>query len=157
MAARLLAAVVCTIAFAAGAAEVQRGRVVSIADGDTLTLLVERRQIKVRLADIDAPERRQAYGTRSRQSLAQLCHGKPAELNARERDRYGRTVGRVTCAGTDANAEQVARGMAWVFERYAARDSPLYGLQREARVDRRGLWADPHAVPPWEYRRERRR
>jgi endonuclease YncB( thermonuclease family) len=147
----------CGFAPSASTAEIQRGRVVSIADGDTLTLLAERRQIKVRLADIDAPERRQAYGTRSRQSLAQLCHGKAAELEARAWDRYGRAVGRVTCAGTDANADQVARGMAWVFDRYAARDSPLYALQRDARAGQRGLWADPLPMPPWEFRRKGRK
>lgn len=126
---------------------------VSVHDGDTLTVLIERRQMKVRLSDIDAPELGQPFGTRSRQSLAELCFGKPASLDVRGRDRYQRTIARVTCAGTDANAEQVRRGYAWTFTRYARADSPLYALQREARAARRGLWNDPSPVPPWDWRR----
>jgi len=68
-------------------------------------------------------------------------------------DRLGRTLARVTCAGVDANAEQVRRGWAWVFIRYAPKDSPLYRLEAEARADKRGLWADDEPVPPWGWRR----
>ena len=70
------------------------------------------------------------------------------------RDRYGRTIGRVSCAGIDANAEHVRRGMAWVFDRYAT-DRRLYAIQDEARAARRGLWSDAAPVPPWEYRAKR--
>lgn len=128
------------------------GRVVEIQDGDTLTLLVSRQQIKVRLLDIDAPESKQPFGTRSRQSLADLCHGKPARVEWQNMDRYGRVLGRVHCAGVDVNSEQVRRGVAWVFERYAPKDSPLYAVQAEARIARRGLWQDARPVPPWEWR-----
>src|SRR2546426_11259889 len=82
------------------------GRVVNVHDGDTLTVLVERTQVRVRLVDIDAPELKQAFGKRSRQSLADICAGKVADVAERGKDRYRRTLGRVTCAGTDANAEQ---------------------------------------------------
>jgi endonuclease YncB( thermonuclease family) len=129
--------------------------VIAVQDGDTLTLLVIHRQIKVRLADIDAPERKQAFGTRSRQSLTTICHGKSATVIETSRDRYGRTVGHVTCAGIDAQAHQVSTGMAWVFDRYAPPSSPLYALQDQARNARRGLWADPSPVPPWDWRRQR--
>jgi len=124
-------------------------------DGDTLTILVERREVRVRLSDIDAPELRQPFGTRSRQSLSELCFGKPAVLAVRGQDRYRRTLARVTCAGTDANAEQVRRGYAWTFTRYARTDSPLHALESEARAARRGLWADAAPVAPWDWRRER--
>jgi len=142
-------------ATSAGAGELG-GRVVSVHDGDTLTVLVSQKQIKVRLLDIDAPESKQPFGTRSRQSLGEICAGKPAQVDDRGEDRYGRTLGRVSCAGVDANAEQVRRAMAWVYERYAPKDSPLYKLQREARLDRRGLWAQDSPVPPWEWRERRR-
>jgi endonuclease YncB( thermonuclease family) len=128
------------------------GRVVKIADGDTLTVLVDRKQIKVRLSDIDAPERKQPFGTRSRQSLSAICGGKSAQVDDRGKDRYGRTLDRVTCASIDANAEQLRRGMAWVYERFAPKDSPLYALQLEAQTARRGLWHEPRPVPPWEWR-----
>lgn len=131
-------------------------RVVSVQDGDTLTVLIERHPVRVRLTDIDAPELGQPFGTRSRQSLSELCFGKPAALEVRGRDRYKRTIARVTCAGTDANAEQVRRGYAWTFRRYAPAGSPLHDLQAEAQAARRGLWMDPSPIPPWDWRRNGR-
>ncbi|MPZ46986.1 MAG: nuclease [Betaproteobacteria bacterium] len=119
-------------------------------DGDTLTVLQGRTQVRVRLADIDAPELRQDFGTRSRQSLAELCFRKEATLHERGRDRYGRVLAAVSCEGDDANAEQVRRGMSWVYVRYAPKDSPLYAIEADARVQRRGMWAMPAPVPPWE-------
>jgi endonuclease YncB( thermonuclease family) len=139
------------LAHAATASEIV-GRVVSIYDGDTLSVLVSSKQIKVRLTDIDAPERKQPFGTRSRQSLAELCTGKDARVAKQGEDRYGRTLGRVNCAGVDANAEQVRRGMAWVFERYAPKNSTLHALETEARAARRGLWQESKPVPPWQWR-----
>lgn len=133
-----------------------RGRVVSVHDGDTLTVLIDRRQVRVRLTDIDAPELRQPFGTRSRQSLSDLCFGKPAALDIRGQDRYKRTLAHVTCAGTDANSEQVRRGYAWTYVRYARRDSPLLALENEARAAHRGLWQDRAPVPPWDWRRNGR-
>lgn len=131
------------------------GRVVSIQDGDTLTVLVSRKQIKVRLTEIDAPESKQSFGTRSRQSLGDMCAGKDARVLEQGKDRYGRTLGRVYCSGIDTNAEQVRRGMAWVFDRYVT-DRSLYPLQEEARAAKRGLWQDSEPVPPWEWRAARR-
>lgn len=137
-------------------AEQLTGKVINVADGDTLTLLVERTQVRVRLAEIDAPERKQPFGTRSRQSLHALCHGKPAVVATTGKQHRDRIIGTVYCDSTDANAEQVRRGMAWVYDRYAKPNSPLYFLQTEARGLRRGLWADKSPVPPWEWRRGER-
>ncbi len=91
---------------------------------------------------------------RARQSLAELCFKRPVKLKTVDVDRYGRTVARVYCDGVDANAEQVRRGMAWVYVRYA-RDPALRSLEAEARRARRGLWSDSLPVPPWEWRRNR--
>lgn len=133
------------------------GRVVAVADGDTLTVLdAGQRQHRVRLAEIDAPEKRQPFGQRAKQSLSDICFARVAVVADSGRDRYGRIVGRVRCAGMDANAEQVRRGMAWVYERYA-RDPDLWRLQEDARTARRGLWADVAPVPPWQWRAQRRR
>lgn len=129
------------------------GVVVNIADGDTLTVLVEKKQIKIRLDSIDAPERRQPFGMRSRESLARLCAGKDAHVVDHGKDRFGRTIGGVTCSGVDANAEQVRRGMAWVYVKYAPPGSPLYDFEAEARSLKRGLWVDQRPVAPWEWRR----
>jgi endonuclease YncB( thermonuclease family) len=137
----------------AGIAQNLTGRVVNVHDGDTLTLLIDRKQIRVRLLEIDAPESKQAFGRKSKDSLAEMCAGKTAQVESTSRDRYGRVLGWVTCESKNANAEQVRRGMAWVFDRYAKADSPLYLLQEEARATNRGLWADMNPVPPWEWRR----
>ena len=139
------------VAHAVGATELS-WRVVSVHDGDTLTVLVERKQVRVRLVDIDAPEKKQPFGTRSRQSLSEICGGKTAQVDDRGKDRYGRTLGRVSCAGVDANAEQVRRGMAWVYVRYAPKDSPLYALEAEARAARREIWSEANPVAPWQWR-----
>ena len=133
--------------------------VVGIADGDTLTARCDvpegKATITVRLAEIDAPERGQPFGTRSRQHLADTCHGKPAVVRPQTTDRYGRTARRVECDGIDASVEQLRAGMAWVFDRYVT-DRGLYAVQDAARSELRGLWADGAAVAPWEWRQGRR-
>jgi len=133
--------------------------VIGIADGDTLTARCEMssglENVKIRLAEIDAPEKAQAFGTRSRQNLAALCFKKAAIVKSLGADRYGRTIARVECNGTDASAEQVRVGMAWVFDRYAT-DNLLYTLQDEARNERRGLWSDIEPMAPWEWRKAQR-
>lgn len=131
------------------------GKVVGVADGDTLTVLRNQTQFRVRLAEIDAPEKAQAFGRQAKQSLSNLCFGKSARVENKGHDRYGRTIGRVWCAGVDISAEQVQRGMAWVYDRYAT-DKHLYALQQNAQSSKRGLWADPEPVRPWEWRRAKR-
>jgi micrococcal nuclease len=126
-------------------------KVIGIADGDTLTLLVDKKPIKIRLANIDAPEKKQAFGERSKQSLSDLCFGKDAAYTVQNIDRYGRTVATVTCAGTQANRAQVERGMAWVYLQYN-KDRSLPALQATAKKAGKGLWADAKPVPPWVFR-----
>ena len=140
----------CALAFAhlpcANAGELA-GRVVKVDDGDTLTIVdADKRQHVIRLADIDAPEKAQRFGARSRQSLAELCAGKMAEVGDRGLDDQGRKLGWVMCAGINANGEQVRRGMAWVYVQYAPPTSALYTLEADARLARRGLWRDRRAL-----------
>jgi micrococcal nuclease len=132
------------------------GQVIGVSDGDTLTVLVDKKPIKVRIAEIDAPESKQPFGTRSKQALSGICYRVVADVAEVARDRYGRTVARVNCSGRDVATEQVRGGMAWVYDRYSSPSSPLYPLQEEARAARRGLWADKDPVAPWNYRREKR-
>ena len=115
------------------------GKVVNVADGDTITVLRDRTLVKVRLLEIDAPEKAQAFGNKSKESLSEMCFDKAAELADKGKDRYGRTLARVTCDGVDANAEQFRRGMAWVYDRYVT-DKTLDAVQEEAKADRQGLW-----------------
>lgn len=125
--------------------------VVGVFDGDTVKARCGRSTIKVRLAEIDAPEMKQSFGTRSKWALSSLCLGQRARIENRGRDRYERVLGRVICAGKDASAEQVKSGMAWVYDGYAT-DENLYRLQDEARAQRRGLWSQTRPQPPWAWR-----
>lgn len=137
-------------------AQTLEGRVVGISDGDTVTVLdAHNQQHRVRLAEIDAPESKQAFGERSKQHLASLCHRARASVVITDRDRYGRTVGRIKCNGVDANAEQVRAGMAWVYESYA-KDKGLFRLQDEARSAKRGLWSERSPQAPWDWRKASR-
>ena len=132
------------------------GRVVNVHDGDTLSVLVDYQKVRVRLVQIDAPELGQAFGRRSKESLASICATQTAFVNGTGKDRYGRQLGWVTCNGIEANSEQVRRGMAWAFVRYAPKDSPLHRLQAQAKLEQRGLWAEASATPPWEWRAQQR-
>jgi endonuclease YncB( thermonuclease family) len=153
---RAIAGAAFALAFSCPARADFTGKVVAVADGDTLTVLVDRRQVQVDLAEIDAPELKQPFGQRSRQSLADLCFGKDAVVREAGRSRYGRTVGHVDCSGTDANAEQVRRGMAWVYRRSTESTPPLYFIEDEAQRSHEGLWADRSPVPPWTWRKDQR-
>ena len=151
-----VAIVACALTFGhltcAGAGELV-GRVVEVSAGDTLTVLgADKQRHIVRLADIDAPEMAQRFGTASRQSLAELCAGKTAQVEDRGLDGDGRTLGWVMCAGINANGEQVRRGMAWVYVPRARPTSALYTLEANARLARRGLWRDRRPVAPWVWR-----
>ena len=138
-------------------AEEQIGRVIGVTDGDTLTMLDGRKQqIKVRLAEIDTPESAQPYGTRAKQELSRLAHGKTVTVKVQDIDRYGRTVGRVYVGELDVNAEMVKLGAAWVYRKYAS-DQSLYALEKQAKQKRAGIWNLPEAeqIPPWEWRKAR--
>ncbi|SEP42837.1 thermonuclease family protein [Nitrosovibrio sp. Nv6] len=141
-------------------AEILVGRVVKIADGDTLTVLdATKQQHRIRLTGIDAPERRQAFGTVSKQHLAELAFGREVTVQWDKRDRYQRILGKVLVDGVDANLEQVRAGLAWHYKHYAkgqqSADRILYAEAEEA-ASRNGvgLWRDPAPIPPWDFRRK---
>lgn len=140
------------------AATTLTGRVVAIADGDTLTALdAHKVQHKIRLAGIDAPEKRQAYGQRSRQSLADLVFNRVVQIELGKKDRYGRGIGKVMLDGQDINLELLRLGLAWHYKAYAreqsVQDRALYAqAEQQARADRLGLWRDARAIPPWDFR-----
>lgn len=129
------------------------GRVVGVSDGDTVTVLDDQsRQHKVRLAEIDAPEKAQDFGLRSKQNLSDLVFGKIVAVTVIDNDRYQRKVGVVIVGTLNANHEQVKAGMAWVYRRYA-NDLKLYRYEAEAKAQKLGLWSQPYPTPPWEFRR----
>jgi len=129
------------------------GTVVSVADGDTVTVRVNGHTEKVRLFGIDCPERHQAFGTRARRTTSELTAGRQIRVDVVGRDDYGRLLGKVILAdGRNLNQELVRRGLAWWYSHYS-RDAALAALEADARAARRGLWVDPHPMPPWEFRR----
>lgn len=130
------------------------GRVVGVSDGDTLTLLTPgKTQLKVRLDQIDAPEKDQPFGNASKQALSRQVFGRTVDVRSSGQDRYGRTLGQVRVGGGDVNAAMISEGAAWAYRQYLT-DQGLLTLERRARADRRGLWALPsdQVVAPWEWR-----
>ena len=137
--------------------EILTGKVVSVADGDTITFLVNETQHRIRLHGIDCPEGGQPFGTKAKQFTSELAFGQTVTARVVDTDRYGRLVCRVTLPdGKDLSAELVRAGLAWWYQRYAPDDKELAKLEIEAREAKRGLWADPKPVPPWEWRKVRR-
>lgn len=134
--------------------------VVAIADGDTLTARCgdagTYEQVKVRIAGIDAPEKKQSFGQRSKQQLAALCFQQNASIKVRSKDRYGRAIADVECQKKDVASAQVDSGMAWVYVQYAKRHQHLPPLQVAAKDAKRGLWADVQPIEPWAWRKARR-
>lgn len=138
--------------------------VVGISDGDTLTARCPTddpehpyQQVRVRLAGIDAPEKRQPFGERSRQHLAEMCFKEQARIAVRTTDRYGRSVADVECKGQDAGTEMVRAGYAWWYVRYGKEHRHLADVEVDARARRVGLWKDREPVAPWEWRKTRGR
>jgi len=128
------------------------GRVVSVADGDTITLLGKsNQQHLIRLAEIDAPEKKQAFGEQSRRTLSSLIAGKHVEARCPSTDRYNRKICTIFHEGIDINEKMVLAGMAWVYRAYSRSQ---YYLQAEdlARKQKVGLWVDLNPTPPWEWR-----
>ena len=129
--------------------------VVGISDGDTVKLRCgDAPEEKVRLLQIDAPEKKQAFGTKAKEALSDLAYDKRVQLERSGTDRYGRTLGRLTLDGTDLNFEMVRRGFAWCYRKYLTDDRCL-AIEDDARRNGRGLWADAEPTPPWEFRRAR--
>ncbi len=142
---------VVLLAVSSAALAVFSGTVVRVIDGDTLDVLVANRPVRVRLAQIDAPERTQAYGTRARQALSAMTFLRVVTVADVGVDHYGRQLGTVFVAGANINAAMVDRGMAWAYRRYLS-DRSLIRLEQQARAAHRGLWNDPAPIAPWLFR-----
>jgi endonuclease YncB( thermonuclease family) len=140
-----------------------QGHVVGVTDGDTITLLdATKAQYKIRVAGIDAPEKKQPFGQRSKESLSDLAFNKDLTIEWSKKDRYGRIVGKlINKQGRDLNLEQVKLGMAWHYKKYEKEQSPedrrLYAAAEDvAKGKHVGLWSAPNPVPPWDYRKMKR-
>lgn len=139
-------------------ADLLQGRVVGVADGDTITVLDgSNTQYKIRLAGIDAPEKKQPFGQVSKKSLSDLVYNKVVDVDWSKTDRYGRLVGKVLVSDLDANLEQVKRGLAWHYSKYKKEqvfeDRLMYlHAQRDATEAKLGLWVEPNPIAPWDWR-----
>ena len=134
------------------------GKVVGVHDGDTITLLTENNDnIRIRLAQVDAPEKNQPFGNNSKQMLSDLIYLKDIRVREEDIDRYGRSIGTIFLSETDINALMVQQGGAWVYKQYAY-DTYLNELEQEAKDQKRGLWSLPQKdhIPPWEWRKGKR-
>jgi endonuclease YncB( thermonuclease family) len=147
----------------AAGAQTLTGRVVRVADGDTVTVLdSSNTQYRIRLEGIDAPESHQAFGTQSKKNLSDMVFGRTVTVVYQKTDQYGRLVGKITLDGKDVNLEQVKAGMAWHYKEYQREQAPedrgLYAnAEDEARSGRRGLWRDANPVEPSVFRKEAKR
>ena len=146
-------------------AEVLTGRIVGISDGDTVTLLdANKRQYKIRLTGIDAPEKKMSFGQRSKEHLSDLIFSKDVQVETEKLDRYGRTLGKIWLDRKDINLAMINAGLAWHYKKYqkyqkyqkdqSRSDRLLYAhAEDQARQQRIGLWRDPNPTPPWEWRK----
>ncbi len=148
----------CVAALSAAQAELLRGQVIAVSDGDTVTLLDgDQIRHKIRLAGIDAPESRQPYGQWARRSLSEMVEGQWVQVHYDKSDRYGRLVGKIELDGRDINLEQLRRGLAWHYKQYqneqSVSDRQIYAqTEAQAQKAQRGLWRDSQPQAPWDYR-----
>jgi micrococcal nuclease len=150
----LLAVIVAAPACASTGSTDFTGKVIGIADGDTITVLRDRTPVRVRLDGIDAPEAGQDFGTRAKQAASELVFGKTVTVRPTGTDRYGRTVAEVLLPdGRSLDREMVRQGMAWWYREYAPHNQDLARLEANAKAGRVGLWSQPGAVPPWSWRK----
>ena len=146
---------VCT----ASASKIIQGKVVSVADGDTITVLdAEKTQHKIRLQGIDAPEKAQAFGAKSKQALYEMVHGKTVQVSFEKSDKYGRILGKVLLDGQDICHQQIKAGLAWHYKKYQNQqplvDRDAYSAsETAAKNEKLGLWSDPRPMAPWDFRK----
>jgi micrococcal nuclease len=128
------------------------GKVVAVIDGDTLDVMYEGAAVRVRLAEIDCPEKKQPFGQKAKQRASALASGRTVRVEVRTKDRYGRAVARVVLPdGGSLNEALLRDGFAWWYRRYS-KDDRLGAIEKEAREAKRGLWSQPDPKPPWQFR-----
>lgn len=138
--------------------EIIAGTVVGVSDGDTITLKPHNQDktVRIRLASIDTPEKRQDFGQRAKQRMSELVFNRQVEVYSTDTDRYGRVIGYVMIGDWSANLQMVADGLAWHYKHYCD-DASFEHNEKVAQSNRYGLWVDPRAVPPWEWRKQNKR
>jgi len=132
------------------------GKCVAVTDGDTIKVMHNGKAEKIRLYGIDCPEKKQPFGRKAKSFASDLVFKRIVEVKALNKDRYGRTIAWVYVGDTCLNEELLKAGLAWHYKKYS-KEKKLSLLEEKARVMKIGLWSDPHSIPPWEWRRLKRR
>ena len=130
-----------------------KGECVGVSDGDTIKVLRDGKEVKIRLFGIDCPEKTQAFGQRAKQFTSSLIFGKQVTVDIKDTDRYGRLVCKISIDSTDVNQAIVDAGFAWAYTQYS---KEYVENERRAREAKRGLWSDKNPTPPWNYRKNAR-
>ena len=134
-------------------AETITGKVISVTDGDTIKILDEKNKVyKIRLNDIDAPEKKQAFGNKSKENLSKYIAGENVRVEYQKLDRYKRILGTVYFKDKDINKQQIIDGYAWVYKKYS-KNNEYINQERISKNHKRGLWKDENPLEPWEYRK----
>ncbi|QMU62296.1 MAG: nuclease [Gammaproteobacteria bacterium] len=138
--------------------EVYEGKVVNVLDGDSINIIQQGKEVRIRLAEIDAPERNQPFWKQSRKALEEYVSGKTVSVEEFDRDQYGRIVGHVYINDTWVNGELVQRGYAYVYDRYAV-SKKLYQYQAQAEKNKLGIWTLPESqrTKPWDWRKKNKK
>ncbi|WP_228277008.1 thermonuclease family protein [Aliarcobacter butzleri] len=125
-----------------------------VSDGDTITILTsDKTQYKIRLNDIDAPEKKQAFGNKSKDNLAKYIAGKTVKVEYKTKDKYKRILGTIYYNNIDINLKQVKDGFAWVYKKYS-KNQDYYNAEKVSRENKKGLWIDKNPIAPWEFRKK---
>lgn len=134
-------------------AETITGKVISVTDGDTIKILDEKNKVyKIRLNDIDAPEKKQAFGNKSKENLSKYIAGENVRVEYDKLDRYKRILGTVYFKDKDINKQQIIDGYAWQYKKYS-KNNEYKNQERISRNNKKGLWSDENPLEPWEYRK----
>ena len=139
-------------------AQTYLGKVIKVTDGDSINILYDGKPLRIRLAEIDAPERGQPFWKKSREALADYVAGKQVQVVEVDIDRYKRIVGQVYIGETWVNGALVRGGYAYVYPKYATSER-LYEFERAAKENQAGIWKLPEneRVKPWVWRKQKRK
>ena len=159
---KIIIALILAIASCSSFAEQLTGKVIKVTDGDTVNVLTSDNEThRIRLSGIDAPEKKQAFGNRSKQALAELIDEKTVSVEFNKLDKYQRVVGKIMFNGQDVNLRQIKLGLAWHYKKYEkeqdVEDRSIYAnAEYIAQVVKAGLWFDANPTAQWDFRKQKR-
>lgn len=133
------------------------GKVIKVADGDTITVLRDGEKVRVRFYGIDAPEKKQEYGIKSLDVLKKMIDGKIVEIDVKDKDQYGRVVGEVYYNKNNINLYMLETGNAWWYKQYSKGNLEYAKAEEKAKIEKLGLWKEKNPTPPWEFRKKNKK